>query len=95
MAGYPFDSYSRYHTKARLGPEFPTPDSTLINGIGRFVGGPSVALAVVNVVKDVSYRFRVISLSCGAFPVCLPSALVHKVLQIQILSFLLTAINLL
>ncbi|KAI0269645.1 laccase 4 [Russula aff. rugulosa BPL654] len=38
--------------------------STLINGKGRYVGGPDVDLAVVNVVKGKRYRFRLVSISC-------------------------------
>ncbi|KAI0246641.1 laccase T2 copper depleted [Lactifluus subvellereus] len=39
-------------------------NSTLINGKGRYVGGPSVPLAVVNVQRGVRYRLRLISISC-------------------------------
>ncbi|KAF8063335.1 phenol oxidase [Lyophyllum atratum] len=42
----------------------PRPDSTLINGKGRYVNGPPVALAVVNVIQGKRYRLRVIGLSC-------------------------------
>ncbi|KAF9445939.1 multicopper oxidase [Macrolepiota fuliginosa MF-IS2] len=40
-------------------------DSTLINGKGRFPGGPSVDLAVVNVKQGKRYRFRLVSISCS------------------------------
>nr|AAW28939.1 laccase D [Trametes sp. 420] len=54
-----------YHTAARLGTQFPTADSTLINGLGRFAGGDAdSALAVVNVTQGQRYRFRLLSLSC-------------------------------
>ncbi|TBU26807.1 laccase 2 [Dichomitus squalens] len=54
-----------YHTAARLGPRFPTgPDSVLINGLGRFAGGNSSELAVVNVTQGSRYRFRLVSISC-------------------------------
>ena len=42
----------------------PTSNSTLINGLGRFAGGPSSPLAVVNVSPGKRYRFRLISVSC-------------------------------
>ncbi|KAJ6596282.1 laccase [Mycena vulgaris] len=41
----------------------PVPDSGLINGVGRYVGGPAVPWAVVNVVKGKRYRLRVINIS--------------------------------
>ncbi|KAL4072061.1 laccase [Scleroderma citrinum] len=40
------------------------PDSTLINGLGRYPGGPMSPLAVVNVVQRKRYRFRIIGASC-------------------------------
>lgn len=39
-------------------------NSTLINGLGRYPGGPRTTLAVLNVEKDKRYRFRLVSLSC-------------------------------
>ncbi|RXW21108.1 hypothetical protein EST38_g4718 [Candolleomyces aberdarensis] len=39
-------------------------DATLINGQGRYPGGPQVDLAVLNVVQGKRYRFRIISMSC-------------------------------
>jgi len=40
-------------------------NSTLINGKGRYPGGPQdVPLAVVGVQKDTRYRFRLVSISC-------------------------------
>lgn len=39
-------------------------DSTLINGLGRFLGGPASPLAVVNVNHGRRYRIRLISMSC-------------------------------
>jgi FtsP/CotA-like multicopper oxidase with cupredoxin domain len=39
-------------------------DATLINGIGRYAGGPKIDLAVVNVQPGRRYRFRLISMSC-------------------------------
>jgi iron transport multicopper oxidase len=40
------------------------PFSTLINGKGRYLGGPLVPLSVINVQKGKRYRFRLVSLSC-------------------------------
>lgn len=39
-------------------------DSTLINGHGRYVGGPASPLAVVNIEAGKRYRFRLIAISC-------------------------------
>ncbi|KAA1478071.1 laccase T2 copper depleted [Dentipellis sp. KUC8613] len=39
-------------------------DSTLINGLGRFVNGPPSPLAVVSVQQGKRYRFRLINISC-------------------------------
>ncbi|KAF8161661.1 laccase [Crassisporium funariophilum] len=39
-------------------------DSTLINGKGRYIGGPQVDLAVVNIQHGRRYRFRLVSISC-------------------------------
>ncbi|KAF9445763.1 multicopper oxidase [Macrolepiota fuliginosa MF-IS2] len=39
-------------------------DSTLINGKGRYPGGPNVDLAIVNVEQGKRYRFRLVSISC-------------------------------
>ncbi|KAJ6536429.1 laccase 16 [Mycena vulgaris] len=41
----------------------PVPDSGLINGVGRYVGGPAVPWAVVNVVQGKKYYLRVINIS--------------------------------
>ncbi|KAF8997070.1 laccase [Cyathus striatus] len=41
----------------------PIPDSGLINGVGRFVGGPEVPFAVVNVEQGKRYRLRVFAIS--------------------------------
>jgi FtsP/CotA-like multicopper oxidase with cupredoxin domain len=40
------------------------PDSTLINGLGRYAGGPESELAVINVEYGKRYRFRLIGMSC-------------------------------
>ena len=41
-----------------------TPDSTLINGLGRYVNGPASPLAVINVVHGKRYRFRLVNIAC-------------------------------
>nr|QMP96877.1 laccase C precursor [Cerrena sp.] len=53
-----------YHTLARLGAAFPTPDATLINGLGRYSDGTTSDLAVITVESGKRYRFRLVSLSC-------------------------------
>ncbi|KAM6492606.1 laccase, multicopper oxidase [Amanita muscaria] len=53
-----------YHTPAPSAGPFPAPDSTLINGLGRYANGPSVPLAIVNVRPNKRYRMRLISIAC-------------------------------
>ncbi|KAJ7097240.1 laccase [Mycena belliarum] len=53
-----------YHVVAPQAGLIPTPDSTLINGLGRFNGGPASPLAVIKVRKGKRYRFRLISIGC-------------------------------
>ncbi|KAF8551377.1 laccase [Imleria badia] len=56
-----------YHTSSiQLGELFGPviPDSTLINGRGRYDGGPSTPLSVINVKQGLRYRLRVVSMSC-------------------------------
>ncbi|KAH9953172.1 laccase [Russula dissimulans] len=54
-----------YHYLSTQAPPIPAFNSTLINGQGRYPGGPSnVPLAVVNVVQGKRYRFRLVSISC-------------------------------
>ncbi|KAF8479910.1 laccase 17 [Gautieria morchelliformis] len=49
------------------GPE-PNPDSGLINGVGRFTGGPAIPWARINVTYGKRYRLRLLGLSAaGAF----------------------------
>ncbi|KAI6165261.1 laccase [Pisolithus thermaeus] len=43
------------------------PNSTVINGLGRYSGGPSSPLAVINVEQGKRYRFRIIGLSCASW----------------------------
>ncbi|KAJ7923516.1 laccase 2 precursor [Mycena leptocephala] len=53
-----------YHYLAKDAPAIPAPASTLINGLGRYTGGPAVPLAVISVVKGLRYRFRLVATSC-------------------------------
>ncbi|KAJ7916089.1 laccase 3 [Mycena leptocephala] len=45
----------------------PVQDSGLINGKGRYVGGPLVPYAVITVKQGLRYRFRIFALSCRPF----------------------------
>ncbi|KAF9449616.1 multicopper oxidase [Macrolepiota fuliginosa MF-IS2] len=63
-----------YHTLAPAGTDtffstgtVPIPDSGLINGVGRYNGGPLVPYAIVNVEQGKRYRFRVFAISCRPF----------------------------
>ncbi|KIJ21194.1 laccase [Paxillus involutus ATCC 200175] len=56
-----------YHTPStQLGTIFTTvtANSTLINGRGRYPGGPLQPLTVIDVTPGLRYRFRIIGLSC-------------------------------
>ncbi|KAJ8592693.1 laccase [Rhizopogon salebrosus TDB-379] len=55
-----------YHTVAPVlrGNESITPDSTLINGHGRYTGGPMSDLAVISVKHGKRYRMRLIAMAC-------------------------------
>jgi len=53
-----------YHTPAKSAGPVPVPDATLINGRGRYAGGPTVPLTTINVIKGLKYRFRLVSVSC-------------------------------
>ncbi|PPQ70228.1 hypothetical protein CVT24_013086 [Panaeolus cyanescens] len=48
------------------GGDEPVPDSGLINGAGRYVGGPNAQRARVNVIAGKRYRFRVVNISAYA-----------------------------
>ncbi|KAH7881940.1 laccase [Phlebopus sp. FC_14] len=41
------------------------PTSLLINGLGRYPGGPASPLAVINVVQGKRYRIRLLNIACG------------------------------
>lgn len=43
---------------------FPYSNATLINGKGRYEGGPAVPLSVVNIESGKRYRFRIVSMAC-------------------------------
>ncbi|KAJ4473809.1 laccase [Lentinula aciculospora] len=45
----------------------PSADTTLINGKGRYAGGPDTPLAVIQVEHGKRYRFRIIEMSFDAF----------------------------
>src|SRR6266481_6171875 len=45
----------------------PISNSTLINGLGRYAGGPASPLSVVNVNHGKRYRFRLLSLACSVY----------------------------
>ncbi|KAJ7100474.1 yellow laccase [Mycena epipterygia] len=53
-----------YHFVAPSAPLIPVNNATLINGVGRYQGGPAVSLAVISVRKGTRYRFRLVSISC-------------------------------
>ncbi|RDB27744.1 Laccase-1 [Hypsizygus marmoreus] len=53
-----------YHTPAPSAGLIPTSDATLINGKGRYAGGPKSPLAVIQVIRGLRYRFRLVSISC-------------------------------
>lgn len=55
---------TRYHTPAAEVSGIPTPSSTLINGLGRYSGGPNSTLSVISVTKGKRYRFRMVAISC-------------------------------
>ncbi|KAF8327832.1 laccase [Amanita rubescens] len=53
-----------YHLASLSAGKLPTANSTLINGLGRYSGGPSSPLAVINVQPNKRYRMRLIAISC-------------------------------
>ena len=56
----------RYHVPPPSAGLIPPADATLINGHGRYGGGPNSTLAVINVQPNKRYRIRLVSLSCNA-----------------------------
>ncbi|KAF9479350.1 laccase [Pholiota conissans] len=56
-----------YHSPAPLlgmNPRAPTSNATLINGKGRYAESPTADLAVISVIPNKRYRFRLVSISC-------------------------------
>ncbi|KAG6828776.1 hypothetical protein H0H92_006800 [Tricholoma furcatifolium] len=53
-----------YHVPAPSAGLVPTPDATLINGLGRAIDGNATQLSVISVVQGKRYRFRLVSISC-------------------------------
>ncbi|KAK7038427.1 laccase I [Favolaschia claudopus] len=53
-----------YHRPSPALGHVPVFNSTLINGLGRFAGGPSTNLSVISVTHGKRYRFRLVSISC-------------------------------
>ncbi|KZV76745.1 multicopper oxidase [Peniophora sp. CONT] len=53
-----------YHYFSHEQSVVPTPNSSLINGLGRYPGGPESPLAVVHVQYGVRYRFRLVNIAC-------------------------------
>ncbi|KZV76730.1 multicopper oxidase [Peniophora sp. CONT] len=53
-----------YHYFSHEQPVIPAPNSSLINGLGRYPGGPDTPLAVVHVRHGVRYRFRLVNMAC-------------------------------
>ncbi|PPQ84190.1 hypothetical protein CVT24_001893 [Panaeolus cyanescens] len=54
-----------YHVLAPVAGGAPRPASTLINGIGRYLDGPTIPLAVINVEQNKRYRFRLVNVACS------------------------------
>ncbi|KAJ7064361.1 laccase [Mycena amicta] len=54
----------RYHAPVHTLGLVPTIVSALINGLGRYAGGPTSQLSVITVTKGLRYRFRLVSVSC-------------------------------
>ncbi|KAJ7935956.1 laccase [Mycena leptocephala] len=53
-----------YHGPASTLGNVPTLISTLINGLGRFAGGPTSQLSVISVTSGQRYRMRLVAMSC-------------------------------
>lgn len=59
------DWYHELSTQMVTGPFIA--NATLINGLGRYAGGPASPLTVVNVTQGKRYRFRIVGASCDAW----------------------------
>ncbi|KAJ7510701.1 laccase 1 [Mycena galericulata] len=53
-----------YHAPASTLGVVPTLISTLINGLGRYAGGPTSELSVITVTSGLRYRFRLVNIAC-------------------------------
>ncbi|KAJ7584057.1 laccase [Mycena floridula] len=53
-----------YHTVSQNAGAVPTPDSILINGLGRYSGATTSPLSVISVAQGKRYRMRLINMSC-------------------------------
>ncbi|KAI6112531.1 multicopper redoxase [Pisolithus sp. B1] len=60
----PLTSFHRYHVNAYDVAAADNPAGILINGLGRYPGGPNVDLSVTTVQQGKRYRFRVINMAC-------------------------------
>ena len=59
----PLQATATFLSSANVGANDSVPDAGLINGAGRFVGGPSVPWSRINVVKGKRYRLRLVNTS--------------------------------
>ncbi|KAF9461176.1 laccase 2 precursor [Collybia nuda] len=55
-----------YHAPSLTGTIKSLPDSILINGNGRYLGGPATPFSIVNVIQNKRYRFRLVAMSCAS-----------------------------
>ena len=53
-----------YHVPAHLVPRQVIPHAALINGMGSYIGGPSMPHAIINVEWGKRYRFRLLNIAC-------------------------------
>ena len=58
------DAPYRYHAIAYNVGAADNPAAILINGLGRYPGGPDVPLSVITVEQGKRYRFRLINMAC-------------------------------
>jgi iron transport multicopper oxidase len=68
MLGTAFPScltHSRYHVNAYDVTDSDNPAGILVNGMGRYLGGPNTTLSVTNVEQGKRYRIRLIDMACG------------------------------
>jgi iron transport multicopper oxidase len=58
-----FQASAAYRSAANTGDIESVPDSAMINGVGRYVGGPEMSWARINVTHGKRYRLRVVNTS--------------------------------